>query len=272
MIFSHIAFQDFVYSVGFRTIFSSGQIQWRGHGDETNRICSIGRSWTRKVLSSVRLYGEHRSLSFFLYEKSLAMKYFYAQDEGKKRGITGDVLTRDSQTSVGYWEITQDALSDLVRVMLSRCFDSEKYPELYNHCRNLRGQVWLCAFPNLFITIAPAEWKFPRPYFLQPYISSLLAGTYILALHMYYLVRCIWLFIANRSGHKYFTVYEWCLKTEYQGRGTPHWHICAWVVSHIPLETLAGRNNPAIAFVRFLMSLFCCEIDVQVGNGSYHPP
>ena len=93
------------------------------------------------------------------------MKYFYAQDEGKKRGITGDVLTRDSQTSVGYWEITQDALSDLVRVMLSRCFDSENYPELYNHCRNLRGQVWLCAFPNLFITIAPAEWKFPRPYF-----------------------------------------------------------------------------------------------------------
>ena len=133
-------------------------------GDTTNRVCSIGLSWTRKVLSSVRVYGEQRDLPFFLYEKHLANKYFVAQVRAKTHGVTGDVMTRDSQTSAGYWDIVQDSLADLVRIMLVRCYDEQGYPELFNHCRNLRGQVWLCAFPNLFLTIAPAEWKFPRPY------------------------------------------------------------------------------------------------------------
>ena len=33
--------------------------------DTSNRVCSIGLSWTRKVLSSVRVYGEQRDLPFF---------------------------------------------------------------------------------------------------------------------------------------------------------------------------------------------------------------
>ena len=90
-----------------------------------------------------------------------------------------------------------------------------------------------------------------------------------MSLHMYYLVRSIWLFLSNRFGHKYFTVYEWCMKTEYQGRGTPHWHFCAWVVCHRPLAFLAGRTgtNVVSSFVKYLSLLFHCEIDVQVGNG-----
>ena len=48
------------------------------YSDNTNRVLSIGYSWTRKVLSSVRLYADQRDLAFFWYEKSLAMKYFSA--------------------------------------------------------------------------------------------------------------------------------------------------------------------------------------------------
>jgi len=33
--------------------------------DPSNRTVSIGKSWTRKVLSSVRVYGEQRDLTFF---------------------------------------------------------------------------------------------------------------------------------------------------------------------------------------------------------------
>ena len=90
-----------------------------------------------------------------------------------------------------------------------------------------------------------------------------------MALHMYYLVQCMWYFLANRWGHKFFVVFEWCMKTEYQGRGTPHWHICAWVVCFGRLQGLAGRTGTAVvsAFVKFLAALFCCEVDVQVGNG-----
>ena len=126
-----------------------------------------------------------------MYEKQLANKFFNAQVRAKRMNVTGDTMTRDSQVSAGYWEIVQDALADLVRIMLVRCFDEENHKLLYDHCRNLRGQVWLCAFPNLFITIAPAEWKFPKPYFLVPYTDCMFACAYIMSLHMYYIVRCM---------------------------------------------------------------------------------
>ena len=215
------------------------------------------------------MYGEQRDLPFFLYEKHLAAKFFAAHNRAKSMGVTADVMTRDSQASSGYWEIVQDALADLVRIMLKKCFDKKENPHLYAHCRGLRGQVWLCAFPNVFLTIAPAEWKFPRPYFLQPYVECVFAGAYAMAVHMYLLVRCIWGFLSNRFGHRFFVVYEWCCKTEYQGRKTPHWHIAAWVVPVGILRHLQGRTGTAVVsgFVRFLASVFCCEVDLQVGNG-----
>ena len=59
------------------------------------------------------------------------------------------------------------------------------------------------------------------------------------------------------------------MKTEYQGRGTLHWHIAAWVISSGPLTALKGRTDTAVvsAFVKFLETLFHCKIDVQIGNG-----
>ena len=86
---------------------------------------------------------------------------------------------------------------------------------------------------------------------------------------MYFLVRCIWRFLCNRYGHRFFVVYEWVMKTEYQGRGTPHWHMAAWVVPCGLLVYLKGRTGTAVvsAFVRFLSLLFRAEIDVQIGNG-----
>ena len=46
------------------------------YSDNTSRIASIGLSWTRKCTSGIRAYAEHRDLSFFLYERHLAAKYF----------------------------------------------------------------------------------------------------------------------------------------------------------------------------------------------------
>ena len=59
------------------------------------------------------------------------------------------------------------------------------------------------------------------------------------------------------------------MKTEYQGRGTPHWHIAAWIICRGLLRHLAGRTGTAVVsfFVKLLTACFCCEIDVQVGNG-----
>ena len=91
-------------------------------------------SWTRKVLSGVRVYGEHRDLSFFLYEKSMAQKFFAAQCRGQRMGVTADVMVRDSQQSSGYWDIVQEALADLVRIMVSRCFDEINHKDIAPLC------------------------------------------------------------------------------------------------------------------------------------------
>ena len=82
------------------------------------------------MLSGVRVYGEHRDLSFFLYEKALAQKFFAAHTRSQRMGVTADVMVRDSQLSSGYWDIVQEALADLVRIMVHRCFDEENHKEL----------------------------------------------------------------------------------------------------------------------------------------------
>ena len=46
-----------------------------------------------------------------------------------------------------------------VRQMERRCEDADKYPELWAYCH--AGQPRALAYPNVFITIAPAEWVFP---------------------------------------------------------------------------------------------------------------
>ena len=56
-------------------------------------------------------------------------------------GVAADVMARDSQTSTGYWEIFQDALADLVRIMPVRCYEGIKYPQPFEHVRNLRGEL-----------------------------------------------------------------------------------------------------------------------------------
>ena len=86
---------------------------------------------------------------------------------------------------------------------------------------------------------------------------------------MYCVVRCIWRFLCNRFGHRYFIVFEWVMKTEYQGRLTPHWHFAAWVVSFGLLSLLQGRSGTKVVslFVKFLETVFQCQIDVQIGNG-----
>ena len=82
----------------------------------------------------------------------------------------------------------QDSLADLVRIQLGRCYDKEGHPDLYNYVRGLRGgAVWQVAFPNLFITLAPAEWRIPLPYFLEPYKKNICAGAYLITLHIFYL-------------------------------------------------------------------------------------
>ena len=303
----------------------------------------MGKSFTAKAMSSIRAYAETHGLVFLIYEKMLANRYYQAHKKAEQEGLPAHVYTRSKQDTTAYWDHVQDALADLVRIMLQRCFDEKEYPELYKHCRNLRGEVALlflqwkycsislcawprvlrvcvrmsfgfpsavvgqrslppsfvvsfavslvpwgpfkilisrtlssilvheCAFPNVFITIAPAEWRFPLPYFLLSYYMNYAAGCYLIAIHMYLAVqRIIQYFLCSKFGNKWFKVYEYAIKTEYQCRGTPHWHMALWVVSYIgDLEQLRGRIKEMVdsPLFKFLYACFGCSVDIQIGNG-----
>jgi len=79
-----------------------------------------------------------------------------------------------------------------------------------------------------------------------------------------YFMCCIWALSFHAAS-----ALTLVMKTEYQGRGTPHWHIAAWVVCFGILQRLKGRSGTAVvsAFVKLLEALFHCQIDVQIGNG-----
>ena len=63
-------------------------------GDATVRTVSIGHSWTLKVCSGVRVYGESNHLAFFLYEKQLAMKHFAAHTRAQRFRKQSFVINR----------------------------------------------------------------------------------------------------------------------------------------------------------------------------------
>ena len=127
--------------------------------------------------------------------------------------------------------------------MLRRSFFKElHYEGLYHSARSTRGKVSDMAFPNLFITIAPAEWLLPfldqsilhlvphpvetcaldgfmfvlcvfwsrLPAFLLPYAKakSLNLAQILVGLHMYQLVRSVLALLCAPDGNRWFTVHQ----------------------------------------------------------------
>ena len=73
--------------------------------------------------------------------------------------------------SASYWEHEQNICCDMVRQMEWKCDygkDSSDPADrrIYAFC-NEEGKTDRMAFPNFFITIAPAEWLFPLPVWMK---------------------------------------------------------------------------------------------------------
>ena len=93
--------------------------------------------------------------------------------------------------------------------------------------------------------------------FREPYMNCIFAGAYLMALQMHFLVRCVCVFLSRRVGHRYFAVFEWVMKTEYQGRGIPHWRIAAWIICFWYHE-LAARTDCGQLWLRPFSSSWIC--------------
>ena len=167
--------------------------------------------------------------------------------------------------------------------MFRLCRESSAGDEIHNYqnCLLFSTVGTSLEFPNLFITIAPAEWKFPMHCSAQAYYPD--RGQDIAAfstIHMYRLIRDTMEAMLLENSSQWFTkVFHYVIRLEYQQRGTIHFHIAIWCIpKHLPSHykgrtgsTIDDRKRPGhqdtSPFHAYIEQLFNCHVDVQWTTG-----
>ena len=122
------------------------------------------------------------------------------------------------------------------------------------------------AFPNLFITVAPAEWKvlLHQPLFADWKAADRISACQgLLSEHIYDIFYDAMKQILRPNDY-FDCVFDYVIRLEFQGRKTEHIHIAAWVT---PKMNLSGRSGLAdrSSFVMFMEEVFRGSVDVQEG-------
>jgi hypothetical protein len=240
---------------------------------------SIKESFLRKCNSRFRGYYEEYKLIFLLFDVTLARTTIAALHAAELHKISPDVATDNMTCSESYWRHEQDLLCDVVRQNILLMHDQVKNERgpIYEHfaAKSITGDRGkeTFKFPNLFITIAPAEWKF---LLHNDVLGAYLGGDRLpevqgpLTQHIHNVLVKVFSKLLAKGGNEYFElVLDYALRVEFQGRGTLHIHIAAWVLPRILLHLLAGRTGTdhTSLLVPLLEDLFGCRVDVQCGSG-----
>ena len=130
--------------------------------------------------------------------------------------------------------------------------------------------------PNLFFTVAPAEWSFPAHYGLLQAAAAkdkLSSCQATLTVHLHHCIAAVLEHALLKDGRNLQQcglekVHEYVLRFEFQKRGTVHVHVLGWV-KFLPgqnVDLLTGRSGnpgPKSPFVAFLEEVFQCgAVDV----------
>ena len=117
---------------------------------------SIGYSYMKKLTSPCLSYAQDARLMFLLHDVHFAKQIMTKLTMAETKNITPDVMAAGMTHSESYWRHEQEVTADMVRQMDAYCRTDA---DLLDYCAgDLQEQKHL-AFPNLFITIAPGEWK-----------------------------------------------------------------------------------------------------------------
>lgn len=226
---------------------------------------SLKKAWMRKVMSRCLDYEEDHDLHAFLYDCYMARRITSVVAMADKQRIAPDRAASKMQNFEEFWHTERAKLEDM--------------------CRQMRG------LPNLFLTIAPAEWRVQHHRGLQHWRkvhNKLSEGAPLMTLHLH---RTIGEFLAKvllRRGARDESdpgrkagleeVFEYSLRYEFQDRGTLHVHVVAWVRFDDAVcgfegpRRLSGRSgddadtkSPLLAL---LENVFHSRVDVQAGGGS----
>ena len=210
-------------------------------------------SFVRKLQSRCSSYYMDFKLLSLIHDATLARQISSAINISKSKHLSVEACADDWQYFDTFWEHEREVLEDVVR---------QHGP------------------PSLFITIAPAEWKYvlhesARRFKHAKKISD---AQSLITAHIYQTVLKILekrVFQPNEKL-KIKVVNEWAVRGEYQGRGTLHLHICVWAElteEHIGdgphyLQGRSGESHDS-ALVHELENFFKCRVDVQVGHGTH---
>ena len=187
----------------------------------------------------------------------------------EQKNITPDVMSSGMTNSESYWRHEQDVLADVVRAMDTYCRSGQD-ADLAEYCTgNMQTERHL-AFPNLFMTIAPGEWKTAMHMSTRAFADSqqLSAAQSLLTLHLYHYLTAVTKQLLNSDFFK--KCYHHVIRYEFQGRGTLHLHIAAWVLPDDarPIAALVGQSRKKYSPLVELLERLChASIDVQEGSG-----
>ena len=231
---------------------------------------SLRFSFLLKLRSSVSAYAMEHRLAFFLFDVFRARSFYSHCIVARRKGIDVACTVRNEAMSEQYWLRERDVCADLVRQMHDRSARpvDERHRDVYNHC--LRSpDPELLAFPNVFVTLTFAEWKFPCPAWMRPHLASQPEGSGLQTLHIYEVVVGVLDRLLSLGGHNLWRrVVEHLRRVEFQGRGTLHFHVALWVL-HDSLDDLVHSTKGSRKSVlgSYLEEVFECDVDIQVGSG-----
>lgn len=220
---------------------------------------SLNTSFERKLLSRAEGYQDDYLLQCLLADVSLASKISAFVSIADGLNMAPDEVAAVSQNFNAFWVRATAKLQDMCRQM--------------------------DAMPNLFFTVAPAEWKFPLPEALLGLLpgKALSERHALLTRHVYHcllelLRHCFLDTVRAKVGVE--EVHEYALRFEFQDRGTMHVHVVAWVTYDNEFMVDGFDSDPArfggrsgtkhsSPLVKLLESLFNASVDVQCANGKH---
>ena len=200
----------------------------------------------RKLLSPCHDFGSDFLLHCFWYDTMLAKRLSALVAIADSKRVSADSIAADMQLFRPFWRSQLAKLEDMCR---------------------LRG-----SFPNLFVTVAPAEWTFPLHVFLLDK-TRLSDAQFLLTRHLYHvLVQGLERLLGNlvpTATTGIACCHEWCMRFEFQKRGTLHVHVIAWITPLGLANDLNGRTGQTHSslLVTYLETLFRGSVDVQSGDG-----
>ena len=227
------------------------RLQALGHLTDKHKP-STKASFARKLLSRCQSYQADFPLFALLHDICLARQISGLVKIAAERGIAPDEAASGMQNFSGFWDLERAKLEDM--------------------CRQ-KGM------PNLFFTVAPAEWAFPLHdgMFGSNKHAALGKSQAVVAMHMRHVLQeMISQCVLNQDGPcrapGIEQVREHSLRYEFQGRGTLHVHVVAWVEYSDPGVNLSGRSGQTQAkspLLSYLETLFHSRVDVQCQQGEH---